>query len=44
MRVALEQVRDGGAQACVSAGNTGALMALARQVLKTLPVSTVRPW
>lgn len=37
MRVALEQVRDGGAQACVSAGNTGALMALARQVLKTLP-------
>ncbi|EHY78337.1 MULTISPECIES: phosphate acyltransferase PlsX [Stutzerimonas stutzeri subgroup] len=37
MRVALEQVRDGGAKACVSAGNTGALMALARQVLKTLP-------
>ena len=37
MRVALELVRDGKAQACVSAGNTGALMALARQVLKTLP-------
>ncbi|UPQ81558.1 phosphate acyltransferase PlsX [Pseudomonas knackmussii] len=37
MRVALEMVRDGQAQACVSAGNTGALMALARQVLKTLP-------
>ncbi|WP_031323175.1 phosphate acyltransferase PlsX [Stutzerimonas stutzeri] len=37
MRIALEQVRDGAAQACVSAGNTGALMALARQVLKTLP-------
>jgi glycerol-3-phosphate acyltransferase PlsX len=37
MRVALEQVRDGHAQACVSAGNTGALMALARQILKTLP-------
>ena len=37
MRVALELVRDGGAQACVSAGNTGALMALARHVLKTLP-------
>lgn len=37
MRVALELVRDGQAQACVSAGNTGALMALARQVLKTLP-------
>src|SRR5690606_40869969 len=37
MRIALELVRDGKAQACVSAGNTGALMALARQVLKTLP-------
>ncbi|MGE4408365.1 phosphate acyltransferase PlsX [Pseudomonas sp.] len=37
MRVALELVRDGDAHACVSAGNTGALMALARQVLKTLP-------
>jgi len=37
MRVALELVRDGKAQACVSAGNTGALMALSRQVLKTLP-------
>lgn len=37
MRVALELVRDGRAQACVSAGNTGALMALARHVLKTLP-------
>jgi glycerol-3-phosphate acyltransferase PlsX len=37
MRVALELVRDRQAQACVSAGNTGALMALARQILKTLP-------
>ncbi|MCQ4294750.1 phosphate acyltransferase PlsX [Pseudomonas stutzeri] len=37
MRVALEEVRDGNVKACVSAGNTGALMALARQVLKTLP-------
>ncbi|MCQ4317513.1 phosphate acyltransferase PlsX [Stutzerimonas zhaodongensis] len=37
MRLALELVRDGKAQACVSAGNTGALMALARQILKTLP-------
>lgn len=37
MRVALQLVRDGQAHACVSAGNTGALMALARQVLKTLP-------
>ena len=37
MRVALELVRDGQAQACVSAGNTGALMALSRHVLKTLP-------
>lgn len=37
MRIALELVRDGRAQACVSAGNTGALMALSRHVLKTLP-------
>ena len=37
MRVALEVVRDGRAHACVSAGNTGALMALSRHVLKTLP-------
>lgn len=37
MRVALELVRQGQAQACVSAGNTGALMALSRYVLKTLP-------
>jgi phosphate acyltransferase len=37
MRVAINQVKDGWAQACVSAGNTGALMATARFVLKTLP-------
>ena len=37
MRVALDLVKDGGADACVSAGNTGALMAMARFVLKTLP-------
>ena len=37
MRVALDLVRDGEANACVSAGNTGALMAMARFVLKTLP-------
>jgi glycerol-3-phosphate acyltransferase PlsX len=37
MRVALDLVRDGKADACVSAGNTGALMAIARYVLKTLP-------
>ena len=36
MRVAIEQVKDGKAQACVSAGNTGALMAVSRYVLKTL--------
>ena len=36
MRVASEQVRDGHAQAAVSAGNTGALMAIARYVLKTI--------
>ena len=37
MRLAIEAVRDGQAQAAVSAGNTGALMAIARYVLKTLP-------
>ena len=36
MRVALNLVKDGKAQACVSAGNTGALMATARFVLKTI--------
>jgi glycerol-3-phosphate acyltransferase PlsX len=37
MRIALQLVASGQAQACVSAGNTGALMALSRLVLKTLP-------
>jgi len=37
MRVAVELVKDGSAAACVSAGNTGALMAISRFVLKTLP-------
>jgi glycerol-3-phosphate acyltransferase PlsX len=37
MRLAIEAVRDGQAQAAVSAGNTGALMAIARYVLKTMP-------
>ena len=37
MRVAINMVKSGEAQACVSAGNTGALMATARFVLKTLP-------
>lgn len=37
MRVAINLVKEGRAQACVSAGNTGALMAIARFVLKTLP-------
>ena len=36
MRVAIEQVRDGKADVAVSAGNTGALMAIARYVLKTM--------
>ncbi len=48
MRVAIAQVKDG-AHACVSAGNTGALMALARFLLKTLDgidrpaIATVMP-
>jgi glycerol-3-phosphate acyltransferase PlsX len=37
MRVALNLVKAGEAAACVSAGNTGALMAIARFVFKTLP-------
>ena len=37
MRVAINLVQDGTASACVSAGNTGALMATARFVLKMLP-------
>jgi len=36
MRIALNLVKEGEADACVSAGNTGALMATARYVLKTL--------
>lgn len=37
MRVAIALVKDGRAQACVSAGNTGALMAVSRYILKTIP-------
>ncbi|WP_341504059.1 phosphate acyltransferase PlsX [Gallaecimonas sp. GXIMD4217] len=37
MGMAIGDVADGRAQACVSAGNTGALMALSRHLLKTLP-------
>jgi len=37
MRVAVDLVKSGEAHACVSAGNTGALMAISRFVLKTLP-------
>ena len=36
MRIAINLVKDGIADACVSAGNTGALMAIARFVLKTI--------
>lgn len=37
MRVAINLVKNGEADACVSAGNTGALMAISRFVLKMLP-------
>ena len=37
MRVAINLVKEGAADACVSAGNTGALMATAKFVLKMLP-------
>ena len=37
MRVAINLVKDGSVQACVSAGNTGALMATGKFVLKMIP-------
>lgn len=37
MRVAINLVKSGEAHACISAGNTGALMATSKFVLKTLP-------
>lgn len=37
MRLAIDAVKEGEAAAAVSAGNTGALMAMAKVVLKTLP-------
>jgi len=37
MRVAIDCVKDGRAAACVSSGNTGALLAISKFVLKTLP-------
>jgi glycerol-3-phosphate acyltransferase PlsX len=49
MRVAVNLVKSGMAHACVSAGNTGALMAISRFVLKTIPgidrpaIATVLP-
>jgi glycerol-3-phosphate acyltransferase PlsX len=49
MRLAVNLVKSGEAHACVSAGNTGALMAISRFVLKTLPgidrpaIATVLP-
>ncbi|MDA8093919.1 MAG: phosphate acyltransferase PlsX [Betaproteobacteria bacterium] len=49
MRVAVDLIKDGQADACVSAGNTGALMAISRFVLKMLPnierpaIATVLP-
>ncbi len=36
MRVAIQQVKDGAADAVISSGNTGALMAISRYILKTL--------
>jgi glycerol-3-phosphate acyltransferase PlsX len=37
LRIAIDQVKEKTADACVSSGNTGALMATAKFVLKTLP-------
>lgn len=36
LRVAINQVKEGAADACISAGNTGALVATARFVLRTM--------
>lgn len=38
MWIALELLREGAADACVSAGNTGALLAMAKYLIKTFPV------
>lgn len=43
MHRALELVRDGKAAACVSAGNTGALLAVSRHILGTVSPSVKRP-
>lgn len=49
MRVAADLVKEGSASAALSAGNTGALMAVSRFVLKTLPgidrpaIATIMP-
>ncbi len=37
LRLAIQEVKDGVADACVTAGNTGALTSTARYILKTLP-------
>ena len=37
MGIAIDQVKQGRAQACVSSGNTGALMAMAKLALRTMP-------
>ena len=37
MRLAVDLVKDGNAQACVSSGSTGALMAISKYALKTIP-------
>jgi len=37
MRIAIDQVKSGRASACVSSGNTSALMAISKFVLKTVP-------
>jgi len=42
MRIAVDLVRDNKAQACISSGNTAALMAVAKNSLKTIP-SIARP-
>lgn len=43
MHKALELVRDGKAQACISSGNTGALLAVSRHILGTVSPAIKRP-
>lgn len=44
LRVVMNAVASGEAAGVISAGNSGAMLALAKIVIKTLPVFPVPPW